>query len=84
MSGLELSRVRHQLLAMLLFSRSMVHSHSSIFLLLPLGAGSRGVREYVTVLVTTCRTLILLVVLLSASVGEYVALQGVPLNADAL
>lgn len=31
-------------------------SSISIFLLLPLGAGSRGVRQYVTVLVTTCRT----------------------------
>ena len=29
----------------------------SIFLLLPRGAGSRGVRVYVTVLVTTCLTL---------------------------
>lgn len=31
-------------------------SSASIFLLLPLGAGSRGVRQYVTVRVTTCRT----------------------------
>lgn len=31
-------------------------SSASIFLRLPLGAGSRGVRQYVTVLVTTCRT----------------------------
>ena len=31
----------------------VLHSHSSIFLLLPFGAGSSGVREYVTVLVTT-------------------------------
>ena len=32
--------------------------YSSIFLRLPLGAGSRGVRVYVTVLVTTCLTFI--------------------------
>lgn len=31
-------------------------SSTSIFLLLPFGAGSRGVRQYVTVRVTTCRT----------------------------
>lgn len=31
-------------------------SSTSSFLLLPLGAGSNGVRQYVTVRVTTCRT----------------------------
>lgn len=34
-------------------------SSTSIFLLLPFGAGSSGVRQYVTVLVTTCLTLTL-------------------------
>ena len=34
-------------------------SSTSSFLLLPFGAGSRGVRQYVTVRVTTCRTLTL-------------------------
>lgn len=33
-----------------------VSSASEIFLLLPFGAGSKGVRQYVTVLVTICRT----------------------------
>jgi len=56
-----------------------VVSSLSIFLLLPLGAGSRGVRQYVTVLVTTCRTLTLPdLPLASASVsrGEKDALHG--------
>ena len=34
-------------------------SSTSIFLLLPFGAGSSGVRQYVTVRVTTCLTLTL-------------------------
>ena len=34
-------------------------SSTSIFLLLPFGAGSSDVRQYVTVLVTTCLTLTL-------------------------
>lgn len=44
--------------------------HSSNFLLFPLGAGSSGVCEYVTVRVTTWRTETLLVLLDSGSVGE--------------
>jgi hypothetical protein len=41
-------------------SFSLPFSHySSVFLFLPLGAGSSAVLEYVTVLVTTCLTLIL-------------------------
>lgn len=56
---------------------------ASIFLLLPLGAGSSGVRQYVTVLVTTCRTLTrpgLPLISGSMLVGEKVALHGAALN----
>lgn len=55
----------------------------SSFLLLPFGAGSRGVRQYVTVLVTTWRTLTLPgLPLISGStfVGEKDALQGAALS----
>lgn len=59
-------------------------SSTSIFLLLPLGAGSSGVRQYVTVRVTTCRTLtlpgLLLASLGSTSRGEKDALQGAALS----
>lgn len=56
---------------------------ASSFLLFPLGAGSRGVRQYVTVRVTTWRTLTLPGFPLasgSASRGLYVALQGAALR----
>lgn len=56
---------------------------ASSFRLLPLGAGSRGVRQYVTVLVTTCRTLTrpgLPFVSGSTWVGEKVALHGAALS----
>ena len=64
---------------------SLESSVISSFLRLPLGAGSRGVRQYVTVRVTTCRTLTLpgwLVVADSAvySRGEKDALQGAALS----
>ena len=56
---------------------------ASNFLLLPRGAGSNGVRQYVTVLVTTWRTLTLPGLPFAsglASLGEYVALQGAALS----
>lgn len=60
-------------------------SQSSIFLLFPFGAGSSGVCEYVTVRVTTCRTLTLLVLFpQSPSSGGNDALHGVPPKHDAL
>ena len=58
-------------------------SSTSSFLLLPFGAGSSGVRQYVTVLVTTCRTLTLPgLPLISGSIsrGENVALHGAALS----
>lgn len=54
-----------------------------IFLLLPLGAGSNAVRQYVTVRVTTCRTWTLppwLTGSLLDSRGEYDALHGAALS----
>jgi hypothetical protein len=39
------SRVRRQLLVVSYSGISKLHPHSSIFLLLPFGAGSSGVRE---------------------------------------
>lgn len=58
-------------------------SSMSSFLLLPFGAGSSGVRQYVTVLVTTCRTLTLPgLPLISGSIsrGENDALHGAALS----
>ena len=60
-------------------SADAASSSTSIFLRLPLGAGSSGVRQYVTVRVTTCRTLTLPGLPLastSTSRGEKDALQG--------
>lgn len=61
-----------------------VTSSTSSFLLLPFGAGSRGVRQYVTVRVTTCRTWTFpgwpMASRLDDSRGEKVALQGAALS----
>lgn len=58
-------------------------SSASIFLLLPFGAGSRGIRQYVTVRVTTCRTCTFPdgpPISACGSCGENVALQGAALR----
>ena len=65
------------------FELSSSTESASIFLLLPFGAGSSGVRQYVTVLVTTCLTLTrpgLPLISGSALVGEKVALHGAALS----